>query len=608
MVRGAAYQPPVNKEMDMSASIAERQFKPPRNHTPISDFLGGRALAWLGGIATLAGIVLLLALAISHGWIGREARIAMAAAASVALMLAGTWLHARRGRTEAAVAMVGTATAGWFATMVVASEVYHLIAAPVAIGGSMLAGAAATTLAIRWAGRAIAMLGLLGALLSPMLSWTLFDGAPFGAIVMLAVGASCAMWVVLWRRWVWLAFATVLVCAPQWLDWITRGHGPLLDVAVLAAFGALGLVGAVFAQLRSPQDDRLVRSAAALALLNAVILGIGGRIALGADGVAVWLGAIAVAHVGVALWRWPRIAKDPALRRLLIGIGVIVADVALGITLHGPAVVASWAAIAVAFAWLARRLDGTAEDPWLGLALGAHIGLVLARALVDLPPGQLSDGAQLVPLASVAIVAAACLGCARINGSAPSQWWMLLDALGLLAIGYLTAAALSGPAQLLVWALEAVTLSALGRRLGDPVARYGGLAFLGAATLHAVVVEGPASPIGALVSGADDLGSTAVAFGGVAAAVLMIGLTERRDARLRAALVSASGLTLLYLASVAIVTAFQPEAGADPGFGLGLDVPVRELLGGLLLLGAFAYQRLRPPPPPDLRTLHASQR
>jgi uncharacterized membrane protein len=31
------------------------------------------------------------------------------------------------------------------------------------------------------------------------------------------------------------------------------------------------------------------------------------------------------------------------------------------------------------------------------------------------------------------------------------------------------------------------------------------------------------------------------------------------------------------------------------------------VLGALLLAGAFAYQRLRPPPPPDLRTLHPSQ-
>jgi uncharacterized membrane protein len=32
------------------------------------------------------------------------------------------------------------------------------------------------------------------------------------------------------------------------------------------------------------------------------------------------------------------------------------------------------------------------------------------------------------------------------------------------------------------------------------------------------------------------------------------------------------------------------------------------VLGLLLLAGAFAYQRLRPPPLPDLRTLHRSQR
>jgi hypothetical protein len=32
------------------------------------------------------------------------------------------------------------------------------------------------------------------------------------------------------------------------------------------------------------------------------------------------------------------------------------------------------------------------------------------------------------------------------------------------------------------------------------------------------------------------------------------------------------------------------------------------VVGGLLLGGAFAYQRLRPPPVPDMRTVHPSQR
>jgi len=127
----------------------------------------GSPVAWLGGIATLLGIVLLLGLAISHDWIGPVVRVVLAGVGSAGLMAGGIWLHRRGGRTEAAIAIVGTATAGAFATLVVAGEVYDLIPAAVAVAGSMAVGALATALAIRWAGRAIAVLGLIGALLSP---------------------------------------------------------------------------------------------------------------------------------------------------------------------------------------------------------------------------------------------------------------------------------------------------------------------------------------------------------------------------------------------------------------------------------------------------------
>jgi uncharacterized membrane protein len=128
-------------------------------------------------------------------------------------------------------------------------------------------------------------------------------------------------------------------------------------------------------------------------------------------------------------------------------------------------------------------------------------------------------------------------------------------------------------------------------------------------------------------------------------------------------LIGAASLALLYLASVVIVSAFQPSA-VETGAGL-LDLTVRQQgqmllsglwglagvgalvlglrcdrqvlrlgalalllvtagkvflydlstldsvyrvasfigLGVLLLLGAYAYQRLRPPPAPDLRTV-----
>ncbi len=633
-----------------------------RDTSAISDFLGGRALAWLGGIATLTGILLLLALAVSNGWIGREARVGLAAAGCAALMATGVWLHARRGRTEAAVAMLGAATAGAFGTLIVASDVYGLIPALVSVAGSSVVGALATTLAIRWAGRAIAVLGLIGALLSPLLVGAPSDGT---TIAMLGVGAACAMAVLLWRRWPWLAFAAVVACAPQWALWISHGHSRVADAAVLVLFGSLGLLGAVFAQLRSV-NDRFLRSAAALLVLNAVIVGLAGRLVLGEPGAALWLVGMALAHLGVGLWRWPRAAIHEGLRGLLLAIGVISGDIALSLALSGIELQAVWAVTALGFSAFVGRTDrGESRGLWLEAGLGVHVGLVLMRALIALPPTKLAPGPGLIPLASVAILAATCIGSARMR-SADRGWPRIaLDGLAMLAVLYMTAATLDGAALVGAWALEAVAAAELGRRNGDRVARYGALGFLGGATLHASLIE---APVQALVTGADSLGSAAVALGALAVASLKVGLSVERDSWTRRSLLAGSGLAVLFLASVAIVTLFQPSgaAASDTVLELGVRqqgqvllsslwgvvgvagliaglrrniVPLRTaalalllatvakvflydlstltsiyrvascfVLGALLLMGAFAYQRLRPPPAPDLRTVHPSQR
>ncbi len=632
--------------------VEVRPLRPPRarpDAASLSDFLGGRALAWLGGVATLGGIVLLLALAISHGWIGREVRIGLAAAASAALMAAGSWLHARRGRTEAAVTMVGAATAGAFATLVVAGQVYALIPALPAVIGAMLVGALATALAVRWAGRMVAALGLIGGLVSPVLV-----GAPHDAatLTVLAAGVTCATCVVLWRRWGWLALATVLVSAPQWARWMIDGHGTLADLTVLVVFGSLGLVGAVFASLRRP-SGRPARAAAALLVLNALILGVAGRLALGATG-EVWLAGMAVAHAAIAVWRRPVIAVDDGLRRLLLAVSVVVADVAFALVLHGVAQAAAWGAGALAFGWLVRRAGADRVDAmWLQAGLGLHVALVIMRTLFELPPAALGHGPGPAALACAAILAAICVSSARLAGGERSSWRAVLDGVGLLAIAYLTAAALDGAALVAAWAAEAAALAEISTHTEDRVARTGALAFLTAATLHTAIWEvGPT----ALIDGVANLGGAALAVGATAAAALRMGLSTERESRLRLAMLAGAGLAPLVLGSVAITTAFQPAAAAQD-LAL-LDLGVRQqgqvllsalwgvagvagliaglrrnlmalrmgalalllatvakvflydlsaltsiyrvmsffVVGGLLLGGAFAYQRLRPPP------------
>ena len=82
----------------------------------LEDLLGGRVLAWVGGLAVLVGIVFLLAIAVSRGWIGEEARTIMAGLTSLGLLGFGVRLFEHRGRTEAALAATAAGIAGLFAT------------------------------------------------------------------------------------------------------------------------------------------------------------------------------------------------------------------------------------------------------------------------------------------------------------------------------------------------------------------------------------------------------------------------------------------------------------------------------------------------------------
>ena len=639
----------------------------PSEALSFGDLVGGHVLAWLGGAATLLGLVLFLALAITHGWIGEEARVLLAGAGSLALMLAGAWLHEHRGRTEAATAMVGTATAGLFATLIVAASAYRLIPVLVAVVASMLVGAAAALLAMRWAGRAIGALGVIGALVSPILLGLPPDGA---SLAVLAVGCACATWVVIRQRWGWLAIGTTLVCAVQWGAWVLQGQPVLLDLVVLGCFGALGLAGAVATPVSS-STNRISPASAATAVLNAGILAVVGRVALGsAAGDAagdIWLLALAGVHAAVGLQRRPRLQVSPSLRHLLIAIAVALADVALALSADGLVLSVAWGVAAIGFASMARRASQRHEsEAPSDLGVGVHISLVLIQALVSAPPSGLGTGdAQALGLLSVAVLAASCAACARVVTGDRTDRRTVLDGLGLLAVAYVSASALSGPALVVAWTAEGLALAQLQRRHHDVVARVGAMAFIGAGALYTLAFEAPPS---ALIGGVANLAGAAVALGALATACLRIGLDRQTTGALRSWSLPAAAAVLLYLASVAVVTVFQPTSVSSAGALLDLSVrqegqvllsalwslggiaalilglrrnvaAVRTgalalllitvakvflydlatltsgyrvasfiVLGLLLLTGAYAYQRLRPPALRDLRTIHPSQR
>jgi uncharacterized membrane protein len=637
----------------------------PDAHDRFEDLLGGRMLAWLGGLAVVTGIVLFFAYAISRGWVGETARVVGGAAGSLALLGFGIWLHDRRGRTDAARTVVASAVAGLFITVVVASRVYGVIPAAAGFALALVVGVAAATLAVRWNARVIGAIGIVGALLAPVLVGAPDDGA---TLAVLFACACSAVAVLLWRRWDWLGFAVLLLCAPQWLEWL--GHGPSLGgtLLVLLAFGALGHLSAIGFELRLP-ESRLRPSSSLLLALSAVIIAVAGYVALERAGrpvaAGLWLASLAAGHLALAFLarRLPRVSADIGL--LLLTLGVLLGDVAFALLAHGPVLAAGFAATGVLFARLVAR-TGTRphEHALTELGLGAHVaGALLVAVGQAAPLGILgSGGAPVAATLTLATVAAGAFTSARFTTTTNPTWRIALDAVALALTAYLTSISLGGAELVLAWAGEAVALAGIAWRRGDDVAAVGSLAFLAAAAVHALAVEAPPR---ALVLGVSDAAAAAMALAALVAAGLIIARARMTVAGRPTAgpLVGGAALALLYLASVLIVSAFQPSvAGTSDAIlaltvrqqgqmllsclwalagvgglivGLRRDRRVLRLgalgvllitagkvflydlatldsgyrigsfiaLGLLLLLGAYAYQRLRPPPAPDLRTV-----
>src|SRR3954451_21723394 len=112
---------------------------PPRAPLDLEELLGGRVLAWVGGVAVFLAAVFFLVMALHNGWIDEPTRVVLAFAGSTLLLLAGL----RAGKTHAGISAVAASLAALYASDTTATAVYHLVspevglavAAVIALGG-----------------------------------------------------------------------------------------------------------------------------------------------------------------------------------------------------------------------------------------------------------------------------------------------------------------------------------------------------------------------------------------------------------------------------------------------------------------------------------------
>jgi uncharacterized membrane protein len=519
--------------------------RPSRPAIELEDLLGGRVLGWLGAIAIVLGVVFFLGMAISHGWIDEPTRTVLALLGSSSLLVAGVWLYERKGRLEAALAAVASALAGLFATLVVAAQIYELISPEVGLFGAALVGVVGVAIAVRWNSTVVAAIGLGGSLLAPVLVGA---DTSDGTLMFTAAALCAAVTVLLWRKWNWLALGAFAISVPQLLAWVDQNYvhnlGPAL--AVLAGFGAIYVIAAIGYELRAQSTSQLPVASWLLLLGEvALVAGIGYAVLDQSghpNGAVGWLLAVSATHIalGIAALRQP-ISREIGSLPIAAGLGV--SALAFADALDGPALVAGWAAQAVVLGYLATR--ASAEPTQHGsnairLAAGscAFLALALGHSLaVEAPPNSLFDGVEDLSDALVAlgVSALAAIACGYLLRRIEPRLGELVEAVGAGTIIYLAS----------VLIVDQLGVTAAGERVQA-----------GQVVLSAFWTV---------------TGLAAVVFG-----------LLRDERRLRL-----GGLALLGVAIAKVYTYDLAE----------LDELARVLsfiaLGLLLLMGAFAYQRIR---------------
>lgn len=489
---------------------------PPAPFNPVSriefERWFGRAIAWIGGVAVLLGIVFFLRSAVDSSWFTEEVRTLVGAIGSFLLLVLGVWLHERKGQLEAARVAVAVAIPGLYATTVVATQAYELISPVLGLEAGALIGVIGVAIAVRWSSMLVGSVGILGALAAPMLVGTTSEG---GSIAFVALALAASVGVLLWQRWNWLALGAFAVSAPQLLSWIYPSgvivfegeiiprEPALLVLAVLAGFWALYAAAAFGYELRSRGEEKLPVSSWLLLLCSSVfVVGTGCGIIEGDSALAMnaWILGFAGAHLllGAAAIRF---GVHREVGSLLIGGGIALGGIGLANAFDGPTLVAVWSAMAAALAFMATRVDrdlAPALSDAQRLLIGSFGFLALAILhvlIVEAPPTAIANGVDNLgaSLVAIACCAAAALACWHWGREVESTSATVAGFVGATALVYLGSVLIidaigandSGEAREIgqAWLSAFWTAMGLGavvwgmvRR--SPKARLGGLALL----------------------------------------------------------------------------------------------------------------------------------
>lgn len=247
----------------------------------LEQFMGAKLFAWVGGLALFFGVILFVKLSIERGWISPELRTVIGFVIGAGLVAGGWILQGKNRYAVLAHTLCATGVVVLYGVTFAAHALYrippfdHALATFAAMS---LITAAAFWLSVRLNAQVVAVLGMLGGFLTPILCSTGQD-SPLGLFSYIALLDLGVLAVAQRKRWGHLTLLAALGTMVMQLGWWGTFFGPSHYAAGAAVWIPIGIFLG-FALLfsiaagRKAQDDPDERfvSGAAYAMLGSAML------------------------------------------------------------------------------------------------------------------------------------------------------------------------------------------------------------------------------------------------------------------------------------------------------------------------------------------------
>jgi hypothetical protein len=213
-------------------------------------------LAWVGGLALFLGLAFFVKYSFERDLITPEMRVAISYILGAG-MLAGGFVMAGRKYAVLGQSLCATGVLTLYAATFAAHSLYHFIGFIPAYLVMLLVTAAAFLLAVRLQAQVVAVLGLLGGFLTPILLSTGKDN-PLGLFSYVALLDVGLMAIVRQRRWNYLVLLAALGTLGMELGWVNRfftvdkAH---IALGIFLSMEALFLAAFALSQKRQEVDE-----------------------------------------------------------------------------------------------------------------------------------------------------------------------------------------------------------------------------------------------------------------------------------------------------------------------------------------------------------------